>query len=123
MKPLINLEDDSQRFHFRVEPSQEDPVTLKVAGNEVPIINLSAQGVAFLYPHTLTHSSYPAELLFTTDRTYTIHCDLILLRRQPPEYSGSFSGISEQDTKKITRLVMECQKRNIRHQKEQEHTQ
>ncbi|QEQ97552.1 PilZ domain-containing protein [Neptunomonas concharum] len=122
MKPVIEIDTDqeTQRRNFRVVPAKDDPVSLKVAGVRVNIVDISAHGVAFQYAGDVKKEVYPITLSFTTDKDYEIHCPLKLIWRKPPEYSGEFVGITEKDVSNITTLIVECQKRAIRRQKAQE---
>lgn len=121
MKPRVELELDEQqqRMNYRVKPAVDDRVTLTIQGNQVRIINLSVQGVAFFYTGPLEGPDYPAELHFTTDKAYSIATTIHLIRRQPPEFSGEFIDISEREASQISTLIMECQKRAIRRKRQQ----
>ena len=116
MKPTIeiDLDEDTQRRNFRVTPHADDAVVLKIAGIEVEIVNISALGIAFRFPGDAKKEVYPIQLAFSTDRDYLIACDLRLIRKDKPEYAGEFENVSERDISRITSLIVECQKREIR---------
>lgn len=115
MKPVIEVDtDETQRQNFRVAPHKDDPVTLTVAGVKVPIVNLSAKGVAFRYAGEVKQEIYSITLAFETDKAYEVNCRLRIVRRAKPEYSGEFVHISERDIAHITSFVVACQKWAIR---------
>ena len=116
MKPKIeiDIDEDAKRRNFRVTPHADDAVELKIAGISMEIINISAHGIAFLFPGDAKKEIYPIQLAFTTDRDYLIECDLRLIRKQKPEYAGEFENASERDISRITSLIVECQKKEIR---------
>ncbi len=115
MKPIIeiDLDDEAPRQNYRVSPHEDDPVELKVAGVKVRIIDISAKGVAFYFNGDAKKSEYPIELSFETDRAYEMQCNLKLIRRDKPEYSGEFIDLSERDITRLTSLIVDCQKRAI----------
>ena len=118
MKPVIEIDNgDSQRRTFRVKLDQDDPVSLSVAGIIVDIIDISAKGVAFRYQGDVIHEIYPMVLTFETDKVYEVVCKLKINRRSSPEYSAGYLDINEKDVARITRLIVECQKRDIRRAK------
>ncbi|WP_293266368.1 PilZ domain-containing protein [Neptunomonas sp.] len=118
MKPVIEIDtDDSQRRTYRVRPHPDDPVSLSVAGVAVEIIDISAKGVAFRYQGEASKEAYPMRLTFETDKEYEITCYLKINRRSNPEYSAEYIDIDEKDVARITGLIIECQKRDIRRNK------
>lgn len=118
MKPVIEIDnDESQRFNYRVTLHQDDLVSLKVSGIKVDVIDISAKGVAFRYQGEAKKDVYPMVLTFEIDRVYTVVCNLKINRRKHPEYSAEFIDIDEKDVATITRLIIECQKRDIRRTK------
>lgn len=118
MKPVIEIDnDDSQRLNYRVKLHKDDPVSLKVAGIAVDIIDISAKGVAFRYQGEANKKVYPMLLTFETDRVYEVACNLKINRRSNPEYSAEYIDIDEKDVARITGLIVECQKRDIRRTK------
>lgn len=118
MKPVIEIDnDDSQRFNYRVTLHQDDPVSLEVAGIKVRVIDISANGVAFHYQGEASREVYPMVLTFELDKVYSVACNLKINRRKNPEYSAEYIDIDEKDVATITRLIIECQKRDIRRTK------
>ncbi len=118
MKPVIEIDnDDSQRLNYRVTIHQDDPVSLEVAGVKVSVIDISAKGVAFRYQGEAAKDVYPMVLTFEIDKVYTVACDLKINRRKNPEYSAEYVDLDERDAATITRLIIECQKRDIRRAK------
>ncbi|MGY8872396.1 MAG: hypothetical protein ACKVJE_18345 [Pseudomonadales bacterium] len=118
MKPVIEIDnDDSKRLTYRVKLHQDDPVSLSVAGVAVDIIDISAKGVAFRYQGDATNEIYPMLLTFETDKVYEVVCNLKIHRRSNPEYSAEYVDIDEKDVTRITGLIVECQKRDIRREK------
>jgi hypothetical protein len=119
MKPIIEIDfdDDLPRQNYRVTLHQDDPVSLTVAGVAVDVIDISAKGVAFRHQGQANKDSYPVVLTFETDKAYEVGCDLKVIRSNHPEYSAVFVNITEKDIARITRLIVECQKRDIRRSK------
>ncbi|SIS89772.1 PilZ domain-containing protein [Neptunomonas antarctica] len=119
MKPVIEIDFDDAlpRENYRVTLHQDDPVSLTVAGVAVDVIDISAKGVAFRYQGQANKDSYPVVLTFETDKVYVVECDLKIIRRHHPEYSAEFVHIAEKDIARIARLIIECQKRDIRRSK------
>ncbi|WP_372743085.1 PilZ domain-containing protein [Neptunomonas sp.] len=118
MKPVIEIDnDDSQRFNYRVTLHEGDPVSLEVAGVKVRVIDISANGVAFRYQGEASQEIYPMVLTFEVDKVYSVAGNLKINRRKNPEYSAEFVDINEKDVETITRLIIECQKRDIRRAK------
>lgn len=118
MKPVIEIDNDnSQRLNYRVTIHKDDPVSLEVAGVKVSVIDISAKGVAFRYQGEAAKDVYPMVLTFEIDKVYTVVCNLKINRRKNPEYSAEYIDIDEKDVATISRLIIECQKRDIRHAK------
>ena len=118
MKPVIEIDnDESQRLNYRVTLHKDDPVSLEVAGVKVRVIDISAKGVAFRYQGEASKEVYPMVLTFEIDKVYTIACNLQINRRKNPEYSAEYIDIGEKDVETISRLIVECQKRDIRRTK------
>lgn len=110
-------EDKSLRESYRLMPRKDDPISLKVAGVAVKLINISADGVAFHYEGTIRKAFYPIELEFKLETECRIRCQLKMVRRQSPNFSGTFVEMSEDATLLLARFLMNCQKKEIRNRK------
>lgn len=115
MKPVIEIDNDNlPRLNYRVTIHENDLVHLEIAGIKVNIVDISAKGVAFHYKGEANKDIYPMVLTFELDKLYKVASNLKIMRRKKPEYSAEFVDIDEKDVATISRLIVECQKRDIR---------
>ena len=122
MKPTIELheEEAGSRENVRIEPHKEDPVRLLLDGIEVALNNLSVKGAAFIFSCELKRADYPVKLIFKTNRECVIESRIQITRSIRPEYAGQFVGLTLRDETLITAFIVDCQKRAIRRQNDEE---
>ncbi|MGB1238004.1 MAG: hypothetical protein ACPG4U_07315 [Pseudomonadales bacterium] len=115
-KPLFEIEglEESNRGEYRLYPSDEDNIKLIIAGKAVEVDNISANGIAFKFIGNVKKATYKVVLEFTLDEKHSIECAVKVLRQAPPIYSGTLVDLSPSDSRLISQLIINSQKRSIR---------
>jgi len=115
-KPLFETEDldETNRGEFRLYPSEEDDITLTIAGKQVEVINISGNGLAFKFVGNVKKATYKIVLDFGIEKKHRIECALKVLRQDAPVYSGSLVDLTPSDSRLIGQFIINSQKRAIR---------
>jgi hypothetical protein len=115
-KPLFETEDldETNRGEFRLYPSEEDDITLTIAGKQVEVVNISGNGLAFKFVGNVKKATYKIVLDFGIDEKHRIECALKVLRQDAPVYSGALVDLTPSDSRLIGQFIINSQKRAIR---------
>jgi hypothetical protein len=115
-KPIFEVEglDDTNRGEFRLRPSEHDIIKLYIAGKEVEVDNISANGIAFKFSGNVKIATYKVVLELELDGTYKIECAIKILRQEPPIHSGVLVDLTPKETRIIGEFITKGQKRAIR---------
>jgi len=115
-KPLFEIEDldETNRGEFRLSPSEEDAITLTIAGKKVEVVNISGNGIAFKFVGNVKKATYKIVLDFGIEETHRIECALKVLRQDAPIYSGALVDLTSTDSRLICQFIINSQKRAIR---------
>ena len=115
-KPLFEIDglDDTNRGEFRLYPSEHDKIKLFIAGKEVEVDNISANGIAFKFAGNVKKATYKVVLELEVEGMHRIECALTILRQAPPFFSGNLVELSANEAKLIGQFILKGQKRAIR---------
>jgi len=115
-KPLFETEDldETNRGEFRLYPSEEDDITLTIAGKQVEVVNISGNGLAFKFVGNVKKATYKIVLDFGIEEKHRIECALKVLRQDAPVYSGALVDLTPSDSRLIGQFIINSQKRAIR---------
>ena len=114
-----SLEKSNKRQAVRVELSAKDPVRFAVAGQKAVIDNISESGIAFRVDEPIKDTKVPGILKFKIDKVYTLRMTVEILLCKEDSYRARFVGLSSQNSKLMSRLVLGLQKLHIRRRKQQ----
>lgn len=114
-----SLEKSNKRQAVRVDLTAKDPVRFAAAGQKAVIENISESGIAFKVEEPIEESIVPGILKFKIDQVYTLRMEVEILLKKEDSYRAKFVGLSRQNSKLMSRLVLGLQKLHIRRRKQQ----
>ena len=114
-----SLEKANKRQAVRVDLTAKDPVRFAAGGQKAVIENLSESGIAFRVEKPLEETTVPGILKFKIDQVYTLRMQVEILLNKEGSYRAKFVGMSRQNSKLMSRLVLGLQKLHIRRRKQQ----
>lgn len=115
-KPIFEVEglDETNRGEYRLRPSEHDIIRLFIAGKEVEVDNISANGIAFKFSGKVKLATYKVVLELELDGAYKIECAIKILRQDLPIYSGVLIDLTPKESRIIGEFIIKGQKRAIR---------
>jgi len=116
-KPIFEVEglEETNRGEFRLRPSEHDIIKLFIAGKEVEVDNISANGIAFKFTGSVKMATYKVVLELELNGSYKIECAIKILRQDPPIHSGVLVDLTPKESRIIGEFIIKGQKRAIRH--------